>query len=269
MAKKEVAKGPEVLRKLILTKIGDIRKQRFSSKAIDKFSVTFRVFLLRYLHLNYEFTLEEIIKELEKTKLVRELKEKIVTILTLLTEIKYEDKVISKEEFNRVLYQAEIVIGLLTRGITKQKKEGVEENHKHLFGFFHKISLGHKETEEKLAGKEQQQRKLEIERKKQELEKLQKEKPKLEQVKGFGRKEESILPPPTPMPEMTDKITLIREMVKDVKQMLAQSKLDHAKTAYIELMKIYTRLEPEQQVKVYESIKQVYFARKEKEKVLA
>ena len=68
--KKEVIGNKnELLRKLILAKLKGIQKEKFEPKAIDKFSLVFRVFLLRHLNLNYEFTGEELVNELNKAKI--------------------------------------------------------------------------------------------------------------------------------------------------------------------------------------------------------
>jgi len=84
--KEAVDSKNELLSKLILTKLRTIKKEKFELKTIDKLSLVFRVFLLRYLNLNYEFTLEELINELSKSKVQSNLKNRIITMSNLLTE---------------------------------------------------------------------------------------------------------------------------------------------------------------------------------------
>ena len=67
--KKEVVhRKDELLKGLILAKLKAIEKRKFGKNSIGDLSLVFRVFLLRYLNLNYEFTLEELVGELNKVK---------------------------------------------------------------------------------------------------------------------------------------------------------------------------------------------------------
>ena len=144
--KKEAVDRNELLRRLILTKLNTIKKEKFEPKTIDKFSLTFRVFLLRYLNLNYEFTLEELIDELDKSKIHRKLKDKLISIMTLLTEAEYENRAISREHFKSLLNEAVSIVNLATgkveRKVEKEEKiEEVQVKKKVLFNFLHKIGL--------------------------------------------------------------------------------------------------------------------------------
>ena len=156
--KEAVGVRNQVIRKLILTKLNTIRKEKFQPKTIDKFSLVFRVFLLRYLGLNYEFTFEELVNELNKKKVDRQLKNKILGTLNSLTEIKYEGKEISKEQFKSLLDDAERIVDWATIGFVEEEKieKGVEEKlpvkKSLLFNFAHKIGLV-KTEEEKNAEK--------------------------------------------------------------------------------------------------------------------
>ena len=249
--KKEVKGGNEVLRKLILTRIKKLKKQKFNEKAIDKFSVTFRVFMLRYLNLNYEFTVDELIIELNKTKIPQNLKEKVVSVLKLISEVKYENKEISKDEFKSLLNETNTIVNLAT-GITIQEKKSekkVEIVHKKipLFDLLHKIGIVHTEKEkEALKKKKQEQERIKlieiekneiIEKKKIKLEKIkeEKERKKLEKL----RKDEKALK--VLVREKRDNAILIKEMIKEVRKMIAESSLDDAKIIYMEIMKIYAQ----------------------------
>tara|TARA_Y100000310_G_C20674597_1_gene812231 strand:+ start:2080 stop:2952 length:873 start_codon:yes stop_codon:yes gene_type:complete len=273
--KKEVKGGNEVLRKLILTRIKKLKKQKFNEKAIDKFSVTFRVFMLRYLNLNYEFTVDELIIELNKTKIPQNLKEKVVSVLKLISEVKYENKEISKDEFKSLLNETNTIVNLAT-GITIQEKKSekkVEIVHKKipLFDLLHKIGIVHTEKEkEALKKKKQEQERIKlieiekneiIEKKKIKLEKIkeEKERKKLEKL----RKDEKALK--VLVREKRDNAILIKEMIKEVRKMIAESSLDDAKIIYMEIMKIYNTSEPEEKAKVYADIKSLYHERKIKE----
>ncbi len=223
--KKEVIdKRNILLRKLILAKLSSIRKEKFEPKTIDKLSLTFRVFLLRYLNLNYEFTLEELINELNKTKISSKLRDEIIEIMSLLTEIEYEDRKISREEFKSVLSGAENVVNIATGIIEKKEKivekgkEKVPVKKRVLFNFLHKISLAKTEKEreaikkirlkkkkerqrldeikkqERLKAKEERIKQIEIEKKRKALEKKRtEEEGKREEEKKIKEREEKIV----------------------------------------------------------------------------
>ena len=143
VAKKEVDIGElELIRKIILTKLTSIKRKRFEEKSIDRFSLAFRVFLLKFLHLDYEFTEQELSKELEKRRVNNELKEGIMRIANLLAEIKYEGKKVTKIEFNAMLDEGIKIIMAATHKVDEkiekeheQKKERqrlIEESKKKL-----------------------------------------------------------------------------------------------------------------------------------------
>jgi hypothetical protein len=291
--KKEVEdRKNQVIRRLIITKLRALRKEKFGPKTVDKFSLTFRVFLLRYLNLNYEFTLDELANELNKTKLSRELKEGIITILTFLTEIKYESKTISREEFKSLLKEAESIVNLATGKVEKEEKEETIVKKRLLFDFLHNIGLVKTEEEKK--------KQKELERKEKLEEKVKRREEKRKKLRFLKRKEPIILPPPYPLPDIEtkdleelekrerekekkkkvkplefipkvekeiDNVKLIKEKIHKAKAMVRESKLSDAKRIYIEIMKIYFSLEPKKQAEVYNNIKDLYYKRKSKERL--
>jgi hypothetical protein len=306
--KKEVKGGNEVLRKLILTRIKKIRKQKFNEKTIDKFGVTFRVFLLRYLNLNYEFTVDELIIELNKTKIPQNLKKKVVSVLKLISEVKYENKEISKDEFKLLLNETNTIVNIATGMAMQEKKSELKKEAVHkkipLFDFLHKIGLVHteKELEERKAlaiKKQEQERKklVEIEKqeliekkklelirlkeekgiknlgdkrnKQQELELKKREKEEIRILKELKKKElkekKIITKPKVLVSKKRDNAILIKEMIKEVRKMIAESRLDDAKIIYMEIMKIYNTSEPKDKAKVYADIKSLYHERRIKE----
>jgi len=175
--KEEVDRKNELLSKLILTKLRTIKKEKFDPKTIDKLSLVFRVFLLRYLNLNYEFTLEELINELNKIKIQSKLKDGIISTSNLLTEIKYEGRHISVEEFKALLKEAEKIVNLATRKVEKnpeeyEKNEELHIKKRQLSSFLHKIGLVKTEAEKK--GKGLEKKKDEEDRKNKKEEEIRK-----------------------------------------------------------------------------------------------
>ena len=97
--KEAVGSRYDVLRRLIPPKLEIIQKQKFDSSTVGKFNLIFKVFLLRYLNLNYEFTTDELIQELERLKISSKLKERIIAISNRLINVEYGGGEISEEEF--------------------------------------------------------------------------------------------------------------------------------------------------------------------------
>lgn len=68
------------------------------------------------------------------------------------------------------------------------------------------------------------------------------------------------------LPEV-DKISLIQNKISETRQALMKFDLEAAKSNYIEIMKLYNRIKPEEQAKVYQDIKDLYFERKSAEEL--
>src|SRR3989338_5942415 len=163
--KKEVADTDTknaVLRRLILDKLSNINRQKFCPESIDHLSLAFRVFLLRYCNLNYEFTEDELAKELDRLKIPAKLKRSIIAVINSLTEIKYEGKSASSEDFKAMIREAEEIVKTATGEKEKKespvKKEAKEKKENALYGFLHKIGFAHTEEEK---GKLEAKRKAE------------------------------------------------------------------------------------------------------------
>lgn len=110
----------ELLRNIIIDKLQTLEHKRFNQKSISDFSLAFHVFLLKYLGVNYEFTDDELVHEIEKRHLSATIKQDIMTIASLLAQIKYEDKQISKEEFNLLTESGK---NLVNYAIDKKEKK--------------------------------------------------------------------------------------------------------------------------------------------------
>ena len=98
---------------------------------------------------------------------------------------------------------------------------------------------------------------------------------KLEQKDGAGKSEISgtnlvgKIETPEVMPRTYDKIDyveLIEEKIHKARLFLMDFRFDEAKSAYIEIMRMYTELEPKKKSKVYQDIKELYYERKSAEK---
>ncbi len=64
-----------------------------------------------------------------------------------------------------------------------------------------------------------------------------------------------------------DKISLIQNKISETRQALMKFDLEAAKSNYIEIMKLYHIIKPEEQAKVYQDIKDLYFERKSAEEL--
>ena len=181
--KKEVVdEGSDILRNLILSKFDSIQAKKFEPKTIDEFSLAFRVFLLRYLNLNYEFTLEELVKDLNKINISANLRDRIIALSTLLVEIEYEGKEISKDEFKSLISEAANIVYLATgkaiiEGEKEKKNVKVQVEKGVLFNFLHNVGLVKTEQEKKKLEKEKESKRkaLELEMKNREKERKKKE----------------------------------------------------------------------------------------------
>lgn len=66
-------------------------------------------------------------------------------------------------------------------------------------------------------------------------------------------------------PEKADSISAVNDKINNARAALTDFDLRTAKTDYIEIMKIYNSMKPEEQAKVYHDIRELYFERKSAE----
>lgn len=131
----------ELLKKIILKKLNSIKHKKFEDGSLNEFSLALRVFLLKFLKLNYEFTDEELYNELNRMGINKTLKERIMNIADLLEEIKYKDKKITKKEFNNILNEGVEIIKLATHSREDKAEKIAEEKpvEKPLFSILKKL----------------------------------------------------------------------------------------------------------------------------------
>ena len=67
--------------------------------------------------------------------------------------------------------------------------------------------------------------------------------------------------------EQMDDISIIQKMINDARNHLMNLNLEDAKRSYIEILKIYNRIKPQEQAKVYHDIREIYFERKSAEQL--
>ena len=68
------------------------------------------------------------------------------------------------------------------------------------------------------------------------------------------------------LPEL-DNNSVIQNKINETRQALMKFDLETSKKRYIELMKIYNKIKPEEQAKVYQDIRDIYFERKSAEEL--
>ena len=65
----------------------------------------------------------------------------------------------------------------------------------------------------------------------------------------------------------TDKVSIIQSNIRKAKEALDRLDLEAARKNYIEIMKVYNSINPEEQAKVYHDIRELYFERKSAEEL--
>jgi len=99
-----------------------------------------------------------------------------------------------------------------------------------------------------------------------------KEKKRPSIVSGLFKKKEKIewkIETPEVMPRTFDKIDYvedIEEMLHKARLLLMDFKFDDAKRAYLEIMRMYSSLDPKDKSKVYNDVRDLYYERKSAEK---
>lgn len=113
----------EALRRLVLSKLKDIQKEKFDHVNIKRVTLLFKIFLLKYLNLNYKFTKAEFSNKLARANIPRKLKEKIIEILNWAIEVEYSNREISKDEFRKLISDLMQVVD----SAIEQAEEGLKQ----------------------------------------------------------------------------------------------------------------------------------------------
>ena len=116
MALLEEQNSREILRAAVLKKLSSTKKKKFSEKSVDDLGWTFRVFLIKFLNLNYEFTHEELLSEIARVRIKKDLRNRVLALSGLLEEMKYGSRDAAKEDFEWMVNEAERVINLAIIG---------------------------------------------------------------------------------------------------------------------------------------------------------
>tara|TARA_Y100000310_G_scaffold343207_1_gene449792 strand:- start:943 stop:1692 length:750 start_codon:yes stop_codon:yes gene_type:complete len=218
-------KAEIVLKKITLEKIVSIKEKGFSKEGFDKASQVFKIFLMKYFEIGYEFTHSELKRELNKKKIADELKSKILKTSDLINEVNYKNKKLTKQLFNQLLKDTEETVDLTT--ITISIKKNIE-------------LLKKKLEEDTKAEKEESKKKEAVQ----------------ENVKRVSWPE--MLELESEMFELEQ----LFKMITDAQNALLNFDLDDAKHIYLGVLHIYKNLSLEQQEKVFPSIKELYNTRK-------
>ena len=101
--KEEIEENLVMLRRLVLDKLRALRKEELGQEKIDELGLVFKVFTLKFLKIEYEFTNEELSLELDKKILSPSLKNKIANLSSYLDEIKYHEKSIDRRQYLKLI----------------------------------------------------------------------------------------------------------------------------------------------------------------------
>ena len=190
LKKEELDNQLEVLKRIILGKLDSIKNKKFEEKILDELSLAYRVFLLKYLKLSYEFTEEELAKELEHVKISKFLKERIINLSGSLTDAKYTGKGITQDEFKNIIEEAISIVKQALHFHEPKPKESQKEG-KGIISSLKNFIFKHPEKEPRQVKKEH----THTGRKNTEEESLKQDE---------SSKYADILPPPLPTPDIEE-----------------------------------------------------------------
>tara|TARA_Y100000310_G_C20537664_1_gene741682 strand:- start:239 stop:973 length:735 start_codon:yes stop_codon:yes gene_type:complete len=105
-------KAKQILKKVTLEKVFSLKQKSFNEERFNKTSRIFKIFLMKNFDIEYKFTHSELKKELNKKKIANELKNKIINVSNLITQINYQNKKITKELFYHLLKDIEDIVNL-------------------------------------------------------------------------------------------------------------------------------------------------------------
>jgi hypothetical protein len=82
-------------------RLDKLYKKNLSQETFDDFAWVFKIYIKFRLNINYEFTYEELVKELSNRKIAG--KDKILKIAETILQVNYMNKKISDREFKQLI----------------------------------------------------------------------------------------------------------------------------------------------------------------------
>ncbi|MEM2131270.1 MAG: hypothetical protein QXR96_01985, partial [Candidatus Woesearchaeota archaeon] len=110
-----------------IRKIEELIEKEDKEKLILLLSQVIRRYFKTLFNLRYEFTYEELIKEINSRKVSQTFKNVFINFFEKSTEIEFSGKSISKEEFKAFLSEFKQIV-LLTSSLEKQREEAEKNN---------------------------------------------------------------------------------------------------------------------------------------------
>lgn len=93
----------DILKKVFLNKLNYLKRKRYNTKIFEKLSWIFKIFIMNYFHIRYEYTNEELRIELQRKRVKPDIKERIIALSDEIDDIKYNKERSNKRVFLKLI----------------------------------------------------------------------------------------------------------------------------------------------------------------------
>jgi hypothetical protein len=209
MAEKRGELDPNIVNKLVLKKAVEHKIRMISDKAFISEREVYdliRGFFKKYINIDYEFTADELIKELKKIYIPPQNQEQVVRIMKTVSEMEHVSRSFSKEELTRLLEDFRVLV------------ESLIVSHYEKHGLFGKVR---------------------------------------DAIGGSVKDHKNVLDDASLLNE-NERVLVKMNVLLDNSRRWSESDLDSAKSAYKELITLYSSLDDEKKAIFFKPLQELY-----------
>jgi len=143
-----------ILKKAVSKRVDQIKKRSFISEK-EVYDVI-RSFFKKFLQIEYEFTKNELIRELKKIYITKELQERIENLYSNISEVEHISRAFSRDELIKVLDEFRVVVEALIIAHYQQERNFLQNIGDHIHRAFSKEHNSVLQNESEALGEDQQ-----------------------------------------------------------------------------------------------------------------
>lgn len=108
--KEQEVSEKDILKEVFFKKLNYIKTKRYNDKVFEKLSWIFKVFIMNYFHIKYEYTNKELKTQLQRKRVKPDIKERIIALSDKITDIKYNKESSNKKEFLELVKEMKDIV---------------------------------------------------------------------------------------------------------------------------------------------------------------
>lgn len=111
--KEEPIDEKALLKKIALGKLNYLGKKRFNKKTIDDIYWILNIFFKNYFNIRTEVSYTELIKEIEKRRIDKQIKERVISLIKFFLDVNYRQKRYTTRDLRDIVEEAKGIIKII------------------------------------------------------------------------------------------------------------------------------------------------------------